>query len=294
VTDRYETTHDAAAFDDDRLLAFALGLEDDPELEAAAADDAVLRDRLAAMRADVGAVAAGLDRVVPAPPDGYVDLREERWGELRDLMTAPAPAEPRRRPFWLRVIAPAAAIALVLVAGVVGLQHLGVGSDDATLEMQGGDKSAESSQARDGVDLSGDEGAGSAVTDSMAPSVESAVPDPALYATVLVARAAPPTDLRQRFDVLRVLRDANAASWGIGDVVRLTIVDETVTSERLVVLYLDPSGVLSSPGTTGGTATPSPNAGDTRGLVIEYVYHGRPALARMLPSGTDPNTVTLP
>ncbi len=37
-------------FDDDRLLALALGLSDDPELEAAAGRDAALRRRLDEMR----------------------------------------------------------------------------------------------------------------------------------------------------------------------------------------------------------------------------------------------------
>ena len=42
----------APIFDDDRLLALALDLDDDPELVAAAAADEGLRRRLDAVRAD--------------------------------------------------------------------------------------------------------------------------------------------------------------------------------------------------------------------------------------------------
>ncbi len=62
-------TQPGGGFDDDRLLAIALGLDDDPELLAAAEADAELAGRLASMRADValigaqvGAVGAGAGR----------------------------------------------------------------------------------------------------------------------------------------------------------------------------------------------------------------------------------------
>ncbi len=80
----------ATRFDEDRLLAFALGLEDDAELQAALAVDEELRRRLEALQADLGDVGGGLERLVPAPDDTYADPAA-RWGELRPFFaTAPA------------------------------------------------------------------------------------------------------------------------------------------------------------------------------------------------------------
>jgi hypothetical protein len=278
------------AFDDDRLLAFALGLERDPELESATADDAVLRDRLEAMRADLDAVAAGLDRVVPAPPDDYTDLGDERWGELREFVTAPAPAAPRRRPTWLRVLAPAAAIALVLVAGVVGLQRLGeTGGTEATTT-GATDKAAESSAAQKRNAQDGP-AAGAVAGDGVAvPSFGSSVPDPAAYSTIVVARAQAPAGSRQRFAVERVLKGK------AGEFVTLRVTDRAAATSTLNILYLRPTvGTTPTP-----VASPVPSAQaygaatQAPGTVLEFRYKGETALARQLPGDTDPSKVTLP
>jgi hypothetical protein len=266
-------------FDDDRLLAYALGLDDDHGLEAAAAGDAALRARIAAMRADVGAVGAGLDRVVPAPPDEYTELSGAQWGELRELVAAPA--APRRRPMWLRVLVPAAAIALVLVAGVVGLQRLGtVGGNDAAT-VTDDEKALES----DGRQSGGTEGG--AAEGAGAPSLDATVPGSAAYETVVVARAEPPFGGRQRFEVLRVLRGEAGAE------VSLAMVDRALAPDTLAILYLRPTGHAND-----APSAPSPASTGTplivAGKVVRYTFMGEPALARRLPADTDLETIALP
>ena len=115
---------DTRRIGDDRLLSYALGLEPDAELEAALAGDDELRARLEAVRADIGAIGQGLGRVVPAPADEYTDLSGDRWDDLKPLLRAPAPRQ-RRQGSWLRVLAPVAAVVLVLGFGAVALQYAG-------------------------------------------------------------------------------------------------------------------------------------------------------------------------
>ena len=94
MTDGHPTHDDRPRerrFDDDRLLAFALGLDDDPELAAAAAGDERLRRRLDAMRAEIGGVATQLDAAVPAPGGDYADPTGVRWAGLREFYQPPAP-----------------------------------------------------------------------------------------------------------------------------------------------------------------------------------------------------------
>jgi hypothetical protein len=280
------------AFDDDRLLAYALGLEDDPALAAAVQADPALRTRLAAIRADVDAVGAGLDRVVPAPPDDFTDLSDPRWAELHELVVAPAPATPRRRPTWLRVLAPAAAIALVLVAGVIGVQRLGdVGGETRT--QSAADKATEGYGEEAAPTLDGSVGGAAAEGgDDAAPLLERAVPDAGAYPLIVVARAIVPGDFGQRFEVVRVLRDVNAAGVEVGDRVKLRIVDRAVAPDRLVALFLGPTPTPAP--TTGPSSSTTPDERELGAAIVEYEYRGLPVLALQLPAGTDPDTLTLP
>lgn len=279
---------DMTQYDDDRLLAFALGLEDDPDLDAALAEDSALRERVEAMRADVGAVAAGLERVVPAPPDGYTDLGDPKWGELRQFVTAPASAAPRRRPTWLRVLAPAAAIALVLVAGVVGLQRLGDGGERLATTTEAGDKAAPSYD-REGDALSGGTPGVPEYDVAGDRSLLPGSPDPTAYETVVVARAETSSPGRQRFEVLRVLRG------DVGTYVTLGIVDDAATPGTLHVLYLQPTdrGSVGTP-TPAPATVKTPAASAAWGAPIDFRYRRAAALAQQLPAGTDPDEVALP
>lgn len=107
--------------DDDRLLAYVLGLEDDPELEAAAVAGTELGRRLETVRAEVAHVAAGVRAAVPAPADDYTDLGDPRWAGLQEYFqpTQESPAKARRGSRrWLRVLAPVAAVAVAVAVGV--------------------------------------------------------------------------------------------------------------------------------------------------------------------------------
>ena len=122
-------------YDDDRLLACALGLDEDPELLAAAAADAGLGARLEAMRADVAAIGAQVSAAVPEPEESYTDLSGDRWGGLKEYFDAPAEAaKPRRERRWWRVLAPVAAlVVLALVVGIVAINGGGLtGSSSST------------------------------------------------------------------------------------------------------------------------------------------------------------------
>jgi hypothetical protein len=288
MTERDDTNGAQPRFDDDRLLGFILGLEDDPDLEEAAASDPALRDRLAAIRADTDAVRDGLERVVSPPPDGYADLRDPRWGELRELVAAPAPAATRRRPAWLRVLAPAAAIVLVLVAGVVGMQRLGnTGGNEAATSAV--DEKATEGYGDDGATVQGEGTTRAEGSDgAAAPALGAGALDPAGFATVLVARAVAPAAFRQRFEILRVLQ-GDQADFVPGEILRLDMVGRAVAPDRLVVLYLEPLAETDA-------VTPAPvlSAGGSGGAVIEYEFRRETAYAQQLPGDTDPDKVTLP
>ena len=135
-------------FDDDRLLAFALGLDDDPELLAAAENDAELAGRLAAMRADVALIGAQVDASVPEPDDAYTDLSGERWSDLTEFFEPPARATaPRRERRWWRVAAPVTALAiLALVVGIVAVNQGGSSSTSSGSSAEVGRTAADAAQ----------------------------------------------------------------------------------------------------------------------------------------------------
>jgi hypothetical protein len=276
-------SHDDHTFDDDRLLAYAAGLDDDPELAAAAQQDAALRGRIEALRADVAAVTAGLQRVVPAPPEDYADLGDARWSEMRDLVAAPAAVAPRRRPAWLRVLVPVVAITVVLIAGVAGLQTLGSDAGDEAATVAD-DKAGESYDRQGG-------GQGEATTGSTdrlatpSPATASSVPQ---FETVVIARAEAPTAGHQDFSVLRVLKGQ------AGPRLTFEMIDRALAPGALAVLYCQPVGdQAAAPAPPGPTVsgTPPPNAS---AKAVRFSFDGAPAWARQLPPGTDPEQVAQP
>jgi hypothetical protein len=295
----------AGGFDDDRLLAYALGLEDDQELLQAAAADADLGARLAAMRADVVVIGAKVRAAVPEPDASYADLSGERWGGLREYFEVPSnAAAPRRGRRWWRVVAPVAALAvLALVAGTVALdqgdESLSTGSSaevartatDADDSFTGQSESTKSGAgaAADPATTPGTETApGAAVT----PPPEEAPQTAAQSLADQLDRFAVVTGALQRFAVLRIFK---------GDapqVVELEVDDRPADEGRLHLLMLDPTTAgdetLPSPEPIPSLATVGGDAAFGRALAVTYTYHGEPTMVREFAAGTDPDLISLP
>jgi hypothetical protein len=296
----------ASGFDDDRLLACALGLDDDPELLRAAETDADLGARLAAMRADVDVIGAQVRAAVPEPDESYVDLSGERWGGLREYFVLPASAAAPRGRRWWRVVAPVAALAvLALVAGIVavdrGGQSASTGSS-AEVARTATDTSGSFAGQSESTKSGEGETADPATTPGTAapPPVEAAPPTAAQrlaeqldrFAVVVLARAREATGALQRFAVLRIFK---------GDapqMVELEVDDQPAAEGRLHLLLLDPTTAgdakLQSPEPTPSLGTTGGDAAFGRALAVAYTYHGEPTLVREFAAGTDPDMVSLP
>ena len=273
-------------FDDDRLLAFALGLDDDPQLVAAAAADEGLRRRLDAVRAEVEQVGAQVRAAVPLPDDDYADLGDPRWAGLHEFFAAPPAARTRSRASrWLRVLAP---VAVALVAVAVGLAVIN-GQKSGTMAVNSS-VPAEASKAAAGGGLTlgpspatSDRGAGQAAT--FAGQVDQ-------FALVVIGRAKAATGAFQRFVVVRILKGDGPS------VVRLRVADRPADAGRLHMLFLHPEPLASME----ATPTPLPSAIETPGALdalaagepVVYSYQDETAMARELPAGTDPAAVQLP
>ena len=272
------------AFDDDRLLACALDLDDDPELLAAAETDAGLAGRLAAMRADVAAVGSQIAAAVPAPDDAYTDLDGDRWSGLREFFQPPASAaKPRRAGRWWRVAAPVAAVlVLALVAGIVavdrGSQSRVAGDQTATMAESGSsDAAAPSTDRAPGF---------TSATEQLADQLDH-------FAVVVLARARAASGALQRFAVVRIFKGEAPK------VVELAIGGQPADQGRLHLLMLDPVA-------TGGEelATPQPVESQStakseygapgQALDVAYTYNGEPTMVREFAAGTDPDTVSIP
>ena len=282
--DRKHQMTGAAAFDDDRLLAFALGLDDDPELVAAAAADEGLRRRLDAVRAEVEQVGAQVRAAVPGPDEDYTDLRDPRWAGLQEFLAAPQPARTRSRASrWLRVLAPAA-VALVAVA--VGLAVIN-DQKSGTLGVNGSLPAA----AKATSEAAGPQtGAGATATDRAADYAQSLHEQLDLYAVVVLAKAQAVNGVFQRFVVVKVLKGAGP------DVVRLRVADRPADEGRLHLLFLHPRTQAYDEPTPIPSATVATSTFDAlaAGVPVVYSYQGATAVLRELPAGTDPASVNLP
>ena len=206
-------------FSDDRLLAYVLGLDDDPELQAAAQTDEHLRRRLDELRADMAIVETRLQGAAPDPGATYADPLAARWSELHEFFQ-PAPA--RRRSRWLTVLAPAAAVALALAVGV------GVAVHEGTLSGGGSSGGSAGSSVASGA-MSAAPQAGQPLPAAGKPSPgwrtstpqtrelqqqksqHSLAKQAERFAVVAVARAGAVTGGRQQFTVLRALKGARVA-----------------------------------------------------------------------------------
>jgi hypothetical protein len=276
-------------YDDDRLLACALGLEDDPDLVASAEADTQLGARLAAMRADVDAVGAQVRAAVPAPEESYTDLSGDRWGGLSEFFQAPAQKPRRERRRW-RVLAPVTAVlVLAVVAGIVAVNQ---GAQMTAGDSDGG---MEAARSADGAPLTGQS------LESDEASSSEAMPQTAAqrlaeqldhFAIVVLAQARAATGALQRFAVVRIFK---------GDapqVVELDVDDDPAREGRLHLLMLDPvpsdAGEYFSPEPIPSLVVTKGDLGYGEPLSVSYTYEGEPTMVHEFDAGTDPNTISLP
>lgn len=276
----------AAAFDDDRLLAFVLGLDDDPQLVAAAAADEGLRRRLDAVRVEAEQVGAQVRAAVPGPNEDYADPSDPRWTDLQEFFAAPRPAKTRSDAArWLRVLAPAA---VALVAVTVGLAII----NDQKSGTVGVNSSLPAAAKASSESASPPTGSGAAVTDRAVDYEEALRDQLDLFAVVVLAKAEAASGAFQRFVVVKVLKGDGP------DTVRLRVADRPAAEGRLHMLFLRPQSRASAE----ATLTPVPSATEATstldalaaGEPVTYSYHGETAVLRELPAGTDPAAVKLP
>jgi len=285
-------------FGDDRLLALALGLDDDPELLAAAETDAELARRLAAMRADVDQIGAQVQAAVPAPEEEYTDLSAERWSGLKEYFEAPASvSKPRRERRWWRVVAPVTALAvLAVVVGIVAVNQGGqLASDESSAEVA--PSSVDAAQPGSGESLGSDLGTGVATgSEAVRTTVAERLAEQLdHFAVVVLARARAATGALQRFAVVRIFK---------GDapqMVELEVDAEPADEGRLHLLMLDPTPAPDESFESFESPEPIPSLATTKGdsdlgepLAVSYTYAGEPTLVREFAAGTDPDSVYLP
>lgn len=279
-----EDQRQPGVFDDDRLLACALGLDDDPELLTAAETDSGLAARLAAMRADVAALGSQIAAAVPAPDTAYTDLSGDRWSGLSEFLEQPAgAAEPRRAGRWWRVAAPVAAVlVLALVAGIVavdrGSQSRLAGDQTATMAESGSSEAAEPSADR----ASGFTSA----TEQFADQLDH-------FAVIVLARARAASGALQRFVVVRIFKGEAPK------VVELSVGEQPADRGRLHLLMLDPDStgdeeVAAPQPVESPSAAKSGYGAPGQALDVVYTYNGEPTMVRELAAGTDPDLVSLP
>jgi hypothetical protein len=269
---------------DERLIDHALGLEDDPELVQKLAQSEELRERLQLLEADLRQIDAELHGVLPTVPEGWSDLSNERWRRLQPFFEPP---EPRRiRSLHSRLLVPALTL-LIVAALLVGLFSLRGANTQSSRTAQGPAYGPESAP----------------VPSALQQAVSGLA---AGYRQVVVAQAGAAQAGRQPYEVVRVLKGPALTTFTV-DLGRETGVPEG----SLQVVYLDPAGGTKSAAgqphaALGGAATASPGATSDQGYSLgagqssaapspqPVTYKGEPALVQPLPSGIDPNTLTVP
>lgn len=283
MSDLYDSP--TAAFDDDRLLDYALGIEDDPELAAALSRSARLRERLADLKVDLAAIETELRHTIPEPDDSYADPSAARWPRLARAFGLSGSATANRRPLRRRRLAVAllaAALALALLVGVLSV-----------LPRSGGGGSSSSSDASRGADalqapLAGEAAPGSQSAGAHAPAATAAgtartAGSPATvtaihaadFHDVAVVRAGTLIGADQSFSVVRTLKGRPPASFSL----TLLSADSAPAAGSLLIAYLPP---LATPPSSASATPPA------------YSFNGRPALLAALPAGVPASAVRLP
>jgi hypothetical protein len=318
--------------DDDRLLAYVLGLDDDPELVRAATEDEELGRRLETVRAEVDEVAAGVRAAVPAPDDAYTDLSDARWAGLQEYF-APAPERRGRSAGrrWLRVLAPVAVVALAVAVGVTVIERQAGQTSTSVAERSAksgsdlgtsGGSAVQGAPVNDSSSLPAQAGGGSVVASGPSAQAGQAaftapVPEPSTplsrlvalrdqmndFALVVLATAGRASDGFQDFLVVRVLRGNSPAT------LRLKLAGRLADVGHLHLLLLEPlpesatsPAPESSPETGGDWAQEASSTAVataeammlTSAVPVVYTYEGDMAVARELPDGVDPSSVTMP
>jgi len=231
-----------ARLDDDRLLAYALGLDDDAELAAALAEDEELRRRLDALQADLDEVGAGLERLVPAPDEVYADPAAARWDGLRPFL-APPPERRTARRRW-RVLVPA--LGAILAVAVVGAFVLRSGP---LVSQRSTDEAGTAAESADAPAVGADASKSAHGAGDLAADLE-------LFETAFVARAGEVADGRQRFTVVRQVKGTVT-----GDVY-VKVVDRPIPAETLTLVMFG-TGAL---GADGDVPVPARTALDAEAL----------------------------
>ena len=258
-----------AAFDDDRLLDYALGLDDDPELAAALSRSARLRERLADLKSDLAAIETELRRGFPPIDESYTNLGSSRWSRLRHSLGEPEAV--RRRPLRgrrLTAVLVAAALALALVIGLATILTRNPGSNATSgVAANGASKNAVRAPASS---LAG----GAAVPAAGAAGVTAA--HAAAYRDVAVVRVGPLRGASQGFTVVRTLKGTPPASFSLG----LQAISNAAQAGSLAVAYLRP--LTTAAPAAGGAASET------------YSLGSQPALVVALPGGVSASAVHLP
>ncbi len=254
-----------AAFDDDRLLDFALGLEDDPELAAALSQSARLRERLADLKSDLAAIDSELRRCVPAVDDSWAEPAGAGWPRLRaafGLRPATRPAGWRGRRLVTALVAAALLVAVVIGTVVV----LPRGGSNTTFS--GSEKNAPAPAVH----------AAGAAAGTAQPAVIAT--KAAGYAVVAVVRVGPLRGASQSYTVVRRLKGRPPAVFTLV----LQAIDNAPQAGSLAIAYLDPVATFapSAAGSSSAT-TPAP-----------FTLAGRAALVSALPAGAPAASVRLP
>lgn len=257
-------------FDDDRLLAYALGLEVDAELETALVGDEDLRSRLEAMRAGLDGIGVGLERLVPAPDETYADPAAARWDGLRPFF-APPPGRRTAGRRW-RVLVPA--LGVILAVAVVGAFAL---RDGPIVSQRATDEVGTAAESADAPAVGADASKSAYGRDDLAADLE-------LFETVFVGRAGEVADGRQRFTVVRQVKGTVT-----GDVY-LDVVDQPMPAETLTLVMFG-AGTL---GADGDVPVPATTALDAEALqrirataFLTLDAHGVTAVAIPLPPDVD-------
>ena len=263
-----------AAFDDDRLLDFALGLEDDPELAAALSHSARLRERLADLKSDLAAIDAELRRSIPPVGESYTQPDASRWSRLWPFFGRGEAA--RRRPLRGRRLAAVLVAAALAVAIVVGLVTVLPHSSSSNSAAGGAAKSAGMAAPHAAAGAQTVPAPTTGANTAGATSAGAVADKAAAYRNVAVVRVGPVRGAGQSYSVVRTLKGSVPATFSLV----LRSIQSAPQAGSLAVAYLDP--VKASAGVSLAPAPP------------EFAFAGQPALVVALPAGVAATDVRLP